>query len=133
MAETEELIFLARAAARQAYAPYSNYSVGAAAVFKNAPSVYTGCNVENASYGLTICAERVAVCAAVAAGFRELAAIAITAVDKDGCPLGKFTPCGACRQFLAEFATDKTVVIVDNCGHWRLSELFPHAFELAHD
>lgn len=133
MVTAEELILLARAAATRAYAPYSNYFVGAAIVFENAPRVYSGCNVENASYGLTICAERVAACAGVAAGFNKISDVAIALLDKNKQPAQCFMPCGACRQFLAEFATDKTRVIVDNYGSWQFGDLLPHAFRCQHE
>lgn len=133
MVTTEELIGLARAAAKHAYAPYSNYFVGAAIVFENAPRVYSGCNVENASYGLTICAERVAACAGIAAGFNKISAVAVALLDKNKQPMPCFMPCGACRQFLAEFSTDKTQIIVDNYGSWPLVDLLPHAFRCQHE
>jgi cytidine deaminase len=82
---------------RQAYAPYSHYPVGAALLSKSG-KIFTGCNVENISFGLTICAEQAAISAAVAAGEREFAAIAVAADSKTG-----VLPCGRCRQTLAEF------------------------------
>ena len=90
------LVEAALAARSLAYAPYSKFLVGAA-VLTESGAIYAGCNVENASYGLTICAERVALCSAVAAGHRTLAAMAVATS-------GGGTPCGACRQFAAEFA-----------------------------
>jgi cytidine deaminase len=117
------LLQLARDAARQAYAPYSRYSVGAAILAEDG-SVYTGCNVENASYGLTICAERVAFFAAVAAGHRRFEAIAVVTPDGG-------TPCGACRQVLNELAPDLDVLVGRPDGSHRtfgLRELLPEAF-----
>ncbi len=113
-----------------AYAPYSGYHVGAA-VETAAGEIFTGCNVENSSYGLTICAERVAVSAAVAAGHREFAGIAVA--TSNGGP-----PCGACRQFLAEFATTLPVLLVDGetgrlLGETDLQELLPLPFHLQGD
>jgi cytidine deaminase len=88
-----------------AHAPYSRFRVGAA-VLVSTGEIFTGCNVENASYGLTICAERAAVCAAVAAGHKELAAVAVATS-------GGHAPCGACRQVLAEFGPSMEVILVD--------------------
>jgi len=125
-AAREALLAAARAAAEHAYAPYSRYGVGAA-VRTDDGRVFTGVNVENASYGLTICAERAAVAAAVAAGARRLTAVAIAATRA---PLP--TPCGACRQVLSEFAPPETPVYVAGAGgtahRHRLGALLPHGF-----
>lgn len=102
----EDLIALALEARKKAYAPYSNFPVGAALLAQSG-QVYTGCNVENASYGLSICAERVAVFKAVAAGERRFKAMAVVTETKA-------TPCGACRQVLAEFGEDDLQIIVAN-------------------
>jgi cytidine deaminase len=125
----DNLIAAAREARSRAYAPYSNYRV-AAAVRASDGRVFTGCNIENASYGLSICAERVAVFAAVAAGAREIAAVAVATEDGG-------TPCGACRQVLAEFVprdgAPLTVLLVDAAGSVRetsLAALLPDAFRL---
>lgn len=121
------LIAAARAARRNAYAPYSKFRVGAALLTKGG-KVYTGANMENASYGLTICAERIAIGQAVSEGHRKFPAIAIVA------PGPNPTPCGACRQVLAEFG--ECVVICADARHPRrvrlylLSELLPSAFKL---
>jgi cytidine deaminase len=103
-----DLLAAARAVLSNAYSPYSKFSV-AAAVLLGDGSVVTGVNVENASYGLTICAERVAIFRAIAEGRRDIKAIAIVSGSSDRC-----YPCGACRQVLAEFADDKAVVIVED-------------------
>jgi cytidine deaminase len=102
----DELIHAALDAQQRAYAPYSNFPVGAA-LRTAGGKIFQGANVENASYGLTICAERVAAAAAVAAGERDFAAIAIVSP-------GGVSPCGACRQFLAEFNPALRIVMVDS-------------------
>ena len=99
------LFRLARAAMKHAYAPYSDFRVGAAILLGDG-RVFTGCNVENASYGLTICAERNAVFAAVAASSRKPEILAVAVVNHRGIPC---SPCGACRQVLAEFGPRATV------------------------
>ena len=124
------LIAAARAASRRAHAPYSRYRVGAA-VQTERGAVVAGCNVENASYGLTNCAERVAVGAAVAGGARRIVAVAIAA---GGSRMP--TPCGACRQVLAEFAGPDTPVFVTltrataPVACYRLGDLLPQAFSM---
>lgn len=121
----QELIKQAQEAYKQAYAPYSHYPVGSAALFSSG-IVYSGCNVENASYGLTVCAERNAIFQAVARGERELKGIAI-AVPTDTFP----TPCGACRQVMREFTADCPVILVNGRGETRvtsLKALLPEAF-----
>lgn len=123
--ELEILVATAREAQRNAYAPYSRYRVGAA-LRGHSGRVYPGCNVENASYGATLCAERIAVGNAVAAGEVEWDAIAVYA-DGKSAPL----PCGICRQVLAEFGSDLLVVCQSATGARhvaRLSELLPAAF-----
>ncbi|MEO1649011.1 MAG: cytidine deaminase [Pseudomonadota bacterium] len=133
----EELIAAARKAGENAYAPYSDYQVGAALLFDDG-AVITGSNVENASYGLALCAETVAVSRAFGEGRRGgLIAVAVTGpLDKgDGAPI---TPCGRCRQVLNEIAqlgdTDPIVLCVCKSEVRRvtLSELLPHAFGPAH-
>ena len=121
----QELIDQAQAAYRQAYVPYSHYPVGAAVLFLSGV-IYRGCNVENASYGLTVCAERNAIFQAVAQGERELKGIAI-AVPTEAFP----SPCGACRQVIREFAVDCPVILINGQGETkvtRLKTLLPDAF-----
>jgi cytidine deaminase len=125
----EDLISAARAAAAHSYSPYSNFPVGAALLFEDG-SVVTGTNIENASYGLALCAETVAVGTAMAGGVRGgLAKVAVTGPGSDA-----ITPCGRCRQVLNELAqlggTDPEVLCVgpDDVRRVRLSELLPHAF-----
>jgi len=113
------------------YAPYSNVHV-AAALLTESDRVFHGVNVENASYGLTICAERVAVASAVTAGERRFKAIAIVSDTPEPLP-----PCGACRQVLAEFANEDMLIISHSIKSgktavWRLGELLPYAFTQKH-
>jgi len=117
----------ALAAAHQAYAPYSGYRVGAA-MWDGESRIVRGCNVENASYGATLCAERAAVGAAVAAGFTGWGAMAVAALG-DAWP----RPCGICRQVLAEFAPELPLLLVRGDGErivTSLVELFPSPFTL---
>jgi len=121
----EDLIKVASLARQRAHAPYSKYKVGAAIRTKR-NKVHAGANVENASYGLTVCAERTAAFAAVNAGDKELDAIAVV-IDDDKLP----TPCGACRQVLAEFAPAMRVVLATTGGLRKattLAELLPEPF-----
>lgn len=114
-----------------AYAPYSSYRVGAALLTTDG-RLYTGCNVENASYGATICAERTALVKAVSEGAREFAMIAV-AGGKDTVSNG-FTPCGICRQTLSEFCSPDTVVLVatenGSFEEYRFGDLLPAGFHL---
>jgi cytidine deaminase len=119
-----ELRRAAREIAQRAYVPYSHLQVGAAA-FVDDGRLVAGCNVENASYGLTICAERAAVCAAVAAGARRLRrAVVVTDANPPA------APCGACRQVLSEFGRDLLVEGIGPAGavRWTMAELLPSAF-----
>ncbi|MCL6634699.1 MAG: cytidine deaminase [Peptococcaceae bacterium] len=121
----EKLISAAMAARERAYAPYSGFRVGAA-VLTGEGRCYTGCNVENASYGLTCCAERVALFKAVSDGERSFEAMAVTAGTEDFC-----APCGACRQVLAEFGPEMKVFMLNARGEYRVqtvAELLPAAF-----
>jgi cytidine deaminase len=123
------LLEKAREAAKAAYAPYSNFHVGAAVLAGG--KLYTGCNVENASYGLTICAERVALFNAIADGQTKLEAIAVACVDAhDSDPPESRMPCGACRQVLAEFSDRSSTVHVDGVGQCTVADLLPQPFAL---
>lgn len=122
--EDELLLAAARAARGRAYAPYSGFPVGAAV--RTDAGTFAGANVENASYGLSICAERVAAASAVAAGARRIEAVALATGARTPTP-----PCGACRQFLYEFGREMTVISEAAGGErraWRLSELLADGF-----
>jgi cytidine deaminase len=123
MMEDRELVQLAQAARENAYAPYSHYDVGAALLTASG-QVFTGCNVENAVYPMTLCAERAAMVKAVSEGQREFITIAI-ATRNGG------SPCGACRQVMREFAPHLRVLLADDAGHVRqftLDQLLPESF-----
>ena len=124
--KAEALMAAAEEARKNAYAPYSGFAVGAALLFEDG-RIITGCNVENASYSLSICAERNAMTTAVAMGLTRPTAAAVAGPDGVFCP-----PCGACRQFLAEFNGAMPVVVKDAGGFRVLSleELLPSGFSL---
>jgi len=125
MTSADELVRAALEARKASYSPYSLYAVGAA--LRTADGrVFTGCNVENASYGLSVCAERTAILTAVAAGAREIVAIAVATETSPPA-----APCGLCRQMLAEFASDMPIVLVNERGERRetsLAQLLPMGF-----
>ena len=126
MQNFDELLKAAQASRLRAYAPYSNYAVGAA-VLGSAGQIYTGCNVENASYGLTLCAERNAISAMVGAGCTSIQAIAVATADGG-------TPCGACRQVIAEFATNDVPILCasdSSVQQFTMAELLPSSFKLS--
>jgi len=125
MKPPEDLLSAAILARQKAYAPYSGFKVGAA-LRGSVGELFSGCNVENASYGLTLCAERTTVCTAVAAGIRTFTQMVIVADSETPCP-----PCGACRQFLFEFAPNLELWVANLSGEtkfYRLSDLLPEAF-----
>lgn len=123
------LVSLARSAAQGAYCNYSRYRVGAAILAGG--KFYAGCNIENASYGLTVCAERVAIFNAISDGHRKIDALAVTCPDApDGAPPGARMPCGACRQVVAEFGDPDMIIIVDGVGDFVVADLLPEAFRL---
>jgi cytidine deaminase len=125
-ADEQALVQAARTVRARSYSPYSHYAVGAAVLAKNG-RIFTGTNVENASYSLTICAERAAIVKAVSEGERDFLSIAV--VTENG-----GTPCGACRQVMAEFAPNLRVIVAD--AHavrsvFTLPELLPNSFDAA--
>lgn len=126
----KELIIAAFNAMEKAYAPYSGYKVGAALLCKNG-KLFTGCNIENASYTPTVCAERTAFFKAVSEGEREFEKIAVVG-GKDGNVTDTFMPCGVCRQVMTEFCkADFTVLVAksaDDYCSFTLEQLLPHSF-----
>jgi len=126
----EQLTFMAKEAMKQAYSPYSGYKVGAALLCSDG-SVYTGCNIENAGYSATNCAERTAFFKAVSEGKREFTAIAICG-GKDGVIEGVFPPCGVCRQVMREFCKDDFEIYLvkpDGVETYTLQQLLPVSFQ----
>ncbi len=127
-----ELIRSAQGAREKAYAPYSNYAVGAA-VLTNELRIYTGCNIENASYTPSICAERTAVSKAVSEGWRRFKAIAVVGGPKGETAAQYAFPCGVCRQVLREFADPERLVVIvakdeEDYKAFYLKELLPESF-----
>ncbi|MGH9790919.1 MAG: cytidine deaminase [Candidatus Acidiferrales bacterium] len=126
MSHRDRLIEAAKAARENAHAPYSNFRVGAA-LRATSGRVYTGCNVENATYGLTVCAERVAIFKAISEGERGFDAIAVVTDTETLTP-----PCGACRQLIWEFCGDAEVILANLGGKnetFRMAALFPRPFD----
>lgn len=123
----EQLIKEAIEARKNAYIPYSHFGVGAA-LLTGGKKIYTGCNIENASFGLSNCAERTAIFKAVSEGEKKIEAIAVVADTE-----GPVSPCGACRQVLAEFCDENTKIYLTNLhGHteeWTMAKLLPGAFQ----
>jgi cytidine deaminase len=127
--EREKLLGLAREAALRAHCPYSHFRVGAALLADGV--VYTGVNIEISSYGLTLCAERSALAAAVTADARPITHVAVACIDacKDA-PIGGCMPCGACRQWLAELAPEAVIYVDGVDGDFHIADLLPYAFGL---
>lgn len=123
-----DLLKKAQEASKNAYAKYSNFAVGAC-VLAESGKTYVGCNMENASYGLTLCAERNAIANAVVNGEKHILAVAIYSPNMENC-----TPCGACRQVIFEFQGDQEIEIITNSkdGYkiYKMSELLPEGFML---
>ena len=118
----------AKEASNMSYSPFSRFAVGAALIAKSG-KIYSGCNVENSSFGMTNCAERTAIFKAVSEGEREILAIAIYSPNSDNC-----YPCGACRQVMYEFqGDDEIIIITEDCGRLdarKLSEFLPFGFRI---
>ena len=130
MNNAEALLAAAREAAEQAHCPYSNFHVGASVRCTDG-TVVRGCNVENASYGLTICAERVALFNCVAQGLQPLE-LAVSCVDaQEDAPLASRMPCGACRQVMQELLPNDAIIHIDGIGERRIEQLLPDGFSLA--
>jgi cytidine deaminase len=139
-----ELLRAARAAATTAHAPHSHFHVGAAVVMADDPSgtIHQGANVENSSYGVTVCGERNAVFAAVSKGFRRIKYLAVSTVDSLDAPLAERSPCGVCRQAIREFtdqdvSLDEALILIDTgeddvlCDVMDIARLLPHGFTFA--
>jgi len=129
MSKYESLIAAARSAREHAHAPFSNFRVGAAVRAKSG-RIFSGCNVENSTYGLTLCAERVAIFKAISEGERGFDAVAVVTDTDTLTP-----PCGACRQILWEFCGDVEIVLVNPRGKTethRLKDLFPKPFDVSY-
>ncbi|MHB1152042.1 MAG: cytidine deaminase [Eubacteriales bacterium] len=128
----KSLVDSAKQAARKAYCPFSHFHVGAALLTADG-SIYTGCNIENSSYGATICAERTAAVKAISEGSRSFSAIAVIGYHESDKNMNYCMPCGICRQFLAEFTemSECEVVVADDnyIKVYTLSELLPEAFK----
>ncbi len=127
--ERETLLSLAREAAHHAHCPYSHFRVGAAVVAGG--QTFTGVNIEIASYGLALCAERAALAAAFSAAAGPVTQVAVACIDAPhDAPLGERTPCGACRQWLADLAPNAVIYIDGANRDFSVPELLPHAFSL---
>ncbi|MEE1314325.1 MAG: cytidine deaminase [Faecalimonas sp.] len=129
----EQLMSKAKEAMQKAYSPYSGYKVGAALLCKGG-AIYTGCNIENASYSATNCAERTAIFKAISEGEKEFEAIAICG-GKEGVISGAFPPCGVCRQVMREFCDDTFLVHIataDGMESYTLKDLLPMSFAPEH-
>lgn len=122
----KELYIIAQEALDKAYAPYSNFNVGAAVLTKSG-KVYSGVNIENAAYGVSLCAERSALSSAISNGEKDIEAIAVTSTE------GWAYPCGTCRQFIFEFGEDIKIIVGENEDNLKVhtaGELLPHGFRL---
>ncbi|MFH1584367.1 MAG: cytidine deaminase [Actinomycetota bacterium] len=130
--DNRELVEIAKKTGENAYAPYSNFKVGAALLTKSG-NVYQGCNIENSSYGLTICAERAAISNAVSNGEKEFTKMAIVGGFAEKQNETLLTPCGACMQIMSEFNPDLELILLNTVGKIitiNLKELFPKPFKL---
>ena len=122
------LMNMAREASKMSYCPFSKFAVGAAVLAKSG-KIYSGCNVENSSFGMTICAERCAIFKAVSEGEKEILAVAIYSPNEDDC-----YPCGACRQVMYEFqGEDEVIIVTDNKSNLnirKMSDFLPFGFKI---
>lgn len=121
----ENLLKLARKAFENAYCPYSSFPVGSA-VMVDSGEIFTGCNIENSSYSLCLCAERAAIGSAINSGYRKFKAVAVSAKKVSPC-----NPCGACLQFMSEFGSDIELILEDESGKpitRTISDYLPHMF-----
>ena len=129
MFSRDELLQQARQAALRAHCPYSRFRVGAAVVAGE--RLFVGVNIEISSYGLTLCAERSALAAAISAGAGPITQVAVACIDASpAAPLNERTPCGACRQWLADLASQATIYIDGAAGEFTVADLLPYAFGL---
>lgn len=127
--DRDELLALARGAAQKAHCPYSHFHVGAAIVAGG--KVYTGVNIEISSYGLTLCAERSALAAVISDGAESITQVAVACIDvPPDAPLNERTPCGACRQWLADLAPNAVIYIDGSDRIFSIEDLLPYAFGL---
>jgi cytidine deaminase len=144
VALAQDLIAHARVAAESAHAPHSHFHVGAAVVMADDPSgtIFSAANIENSSYGVTVCGERNALYAAASKGFRRIRYLAVSTVDSLGSPLSERSPCGVCRQAIREFtdqdvSVDKALILIDTkdpdilCEVMDIPRLLPHGFTFA--
>ena len=129
----KELFKIAQEMTRKSYAPFSKFCVGAALECKDG-TIFTGCNVENSSYGGTICAERTAFCKAISEGYHEFSKIMITARPDDGEVFSEAWPCGICRQFMKEFCDDDFIIMTaaddEHIRSYTMTEILPEGFRL---
>ena len=129
MIPRDELLALAREAAQRAFCPYSHFHVGAAVVAGE--KTYIGVNIEISSYGLTLCAERSALAAAISDGAGPITQVAVACIDAPAdAPLNELTPCGACRQWLADLAPNAVIYIDGSSQDFTIRDLMPYAFGL---
>jgi cytidine deaminase len=125
----EELLAIARDVAQRAYCPYSHFRVGVALIAGD--KLYTGVNIEISSYGLTLCAERAALAAAISAGAGPVTQVAVACIDaRPDALVNERTPCGACRQWLADLAPEATIYIDGASQDFTVADLLPYAFGL---
>ena len=129
MCDYKQLMNMAKEASKKSYSPFSRFAVGASVLAKSG-KIYTGCNIENSSFGMTICAERCAIFKAVSEGEREITAVAIYSPNADNC-----NPCGACRQVMYEFQEENNdvIIVTESMGELiirKLSEYLPYGFKI---